>query len=177
MAFYTLTFVNGVAQDASLPIGSYTVTETNIDGYEGAAIEGFTVEESTTTVELTIAAAGGLTVNVQDGSGNPVNGGTLQLSDENGATTYGDAVNIVNGVATFANVPYDTANGVQLYVSQPTAAEGYEPIAAPVGKLMTSGAETLELVNERTAQTVTVELEDANYPDVTPINGTVTVRN
>lgn len=177
MAFYTLTFVNGVAQDASLPIGSYTVTETNIDGYEGAVVESFTVIKGVDTINLTITAGGTLTVNVNDRSGNPINGGTLQLSNESGTTTYGDAVNIVNGVATFANVPYDAENGIQLYVSQPTAAEGYEPIDAPAGKLMISDDETLELVNESTAQTVTVELEDANYPDITPINGTVTVRN
>ncbi len=172
---YTIDFTNSTAQNVQLPIGTYAVTANNLKGYAGTTISTFTVTPNTTQINLQVTADGVLNVIVKDNQNNPVTAGTLQFSNAVGNVPYGSTVNIGStGNATFRNVPYDAVNGIDLYVSQPTSDASHNPITVPQAVDMVGATQNETILNDTKAITVTLNVADANYPGITPINGSLT---
>lgn len=173
---YEIQFVNGVAQNVKLPIGTYTFVSTTIPGYADATADEFTITKDTQTVEIALTAQGELTVRVVDDLGNVIESGTVQLSDATGETTYGEPETIdTQGEATFANVPYDTNGGVSLWVKQTQSDAYHLPIADPEEVAMTQQDQTETIENERAPLDQNVTAVDANYPGIVPLTGNITV--
>lgn len=174
MAERTITFTDGQARNVSLPLGKYTYVSSTIPGYTDAAVEGFEVTENTKLIELVIAANGKLKVHVIDDLDKEIVSGSLQLSNSTGTTTYGDAAIINKGYATFRNVPYDEANGIPVWISQPASDDDHDPIETPQAELLTDETTNATIYNQREVKTMTIKLEDANYPGITPLTGSIT---
>lgn len=170
---HTLTFVNGVAV-ATLPVGTYTYVSSSVAGYKDATIESFTVTPQTTSLALTITANGNLTINVMDDLDTPITAGSLQFSNNDGTVKYGSAVEITDGTATFANVPYDE-NGIALFLSQEGSDESHVPIDTPQAISMTTSPQTENVLNERKPITFNMNLSDAIYEGITALNGDLVV--
>ena len=172
---YDLTFSNGLAT-ANLPVGTYTYVSNTIAGYsEGATVDSFTVTPTTTSLNITITANGTLNISVVDDLNNPITEGSLQLSDSDGTTRYGTVSTIdSSGLASFANVPYDTT-GISLFVAQDASDDSHDPLETPQAVSMTETPQNETIYNDRKAIEVGINLADAVYAGITPINGTLTV--
>lgn len=173
---YVISVVNGKASQVSLPIGTYTFVSTTIPGYEGATAPSFTIEKDDTEVLIELTAQGQLTIRVVDDLDNPIEDGSLQLSNADGTTTYGDAVDIApDGKAVFENVPYDADGDVEFYVKQLASDEYHAPIETPEAVTMTEQDQTEEIENQRIGADREVTVVDANYEGIVPLTGNITV--
>lgn len=172
----TLTFVNGVAQNAQLPIGTYTVGTINIPGYGNAVVPDFTITKDTTEVTLLLMARGTLTVQVKDDLDNVITAGAVRLSNQTGTIGYGEEKTIgTNGIATFENVPYEDETGITVWANQ-TATDAYHIVnTVPVGVNMNAPTVSAEIIDERQPISVDATAVDANYPNVLPLSGTIEV--
>lgn len=172
---YELDFTNGLAT-ADLPVGTYTYVSNTIAGYsEGATVESFTVTPTTSSIDITITADGTLNITVVDDLDTPITEGSVQLSNNDGTTRYGTAATIdSSGLASFANVPYD-ATGISLFVAQDASDDSHDPIDTPQAVSMTETPQSETILNDRKAIAVGINLTDAIYAGITPINGTLTV--
>lgn len=171
----TINFVNGVAENVTLPVGNYTFVSSQIPGYTTATATDFTITRDTQTVTVTLTADGVLNIQVVDDLGNSITAGSLNLSNADGTTVYGSPVDIgTDGTATFNNVPYDTTTPVNVWVDQAASDPDHEPIDTPQAVEMDANPTTETIINDRVTTTVTVNATDANYPGITPLNGTLT---
>lgn len=174
---HTITIVNGKAENVKLPIGTYTYVSNTIPGYSnGGSVKNFTITRQTTSVEAFISANGELTVNVKDDADAPITAGNVQLSNSDGSTMYGTAVNITEGKAVFSNVPYDI-NGIGLYIGQAASDEEHDPIGTtnPVSYSMTATPATTDIVNQRKQAEFTLTLADEFYAGITALNGELVI--
>ncbi len=168
---YTITFLNGSSTaPVMLPVGTYSFVSTTIPGYADGGVAQFTVTPATTSLALSITANGTLQVTVEDDLGNSITTGALQLSDQTGDTRYGAEAEIVDGEASFPNVPYvDT--GIDFYIAQDSSDENHEPIPTPQAVDMTEQIQTETMLNARKTVALNFTMEDANYAGITPVTG------
>lgn len=175
---HTITFVDGVAENVKLPVGEYTPVpgSITIPGYTDAAVNGFTITADTQTVTLQLTNTGTLRVTVVDDLGAPISGSTLQMSNADGSAEYGAPV-ITNtaGEASFQNLPYgSTTAPINLWVEQQDTTEGHIRVDPPQAVTMDETPKEVTMVNERITADVDVNAVDANYPGITPMNGSIT---
>ena len=175
MADYTLNFVNGsTTLPSTLPVGTYSFVSTTIPGYADGTVAQFTITPTTTSVALSVTANGTLQVTVVDDLGNPITAGALQLSDETGATRYGDQKTIVDGDATFANVPHNVTC-IDFFMAQNGSDANHDPIAVPQAVEMTQLEQNENVLNSRKTVSVNFTMADLNYAGITPITGGLVV--
>ena len=169
MANYDILITNGTGS-ATMEPGSYTVSATYAPGYELTSLQptSYTVSSGAQPAAFTLAANGTLTINFNEtgaAGGTPITSGTVVMTDATGETQYGSVVNIdENGVATFENVTYGTAEaGYTLYFKQLTSDENHNvyPNVFAVG--MGAQTQTEYIQNTPIAVEQNVTLTDANY--------------
>ena len=174
MANYDVTITNGVGSKNMEP-GTYTVSATYAPGYELTSLEptSYTVASGSSGA-FTLAANGTLTITFNETGaegGTPIPSGTVVMTDPTGETQYGSAVNIdSNGVATFENVPYGSAQSAYtLSFKQLTSDENHNiyPDVFTVGM----GAQTQSeyIINTPKAIEQNFTVTDANYTGM-PVN-------
>ncbi len=171
---YTITFVNGVAENVELPVGTYTYQSNTIPGYDDGTVNSFKIEPSSTEINLTITANGVLNISVKDDLDAPITSGSLQLSDSTGDTVYGQSVSITEGEATFEHVPYDS-NGIDFYVKQNESDELHDPIEDPQAVSMTETPQDEAILNARKIITLDLKVADMYYEGITELNGNIVV--
>ena len=173
---HTIEFLNGSSTGTIvLPVGTYSYGSNNVPGYADGTVNQFTITPATTSVSLEITANGTLTVLVKDDLDDPITAGVLQLSDETGATRYGDTENITDGESVFANVPYLATTGIDFYIAQNSSDANHVPITDPQAVSMELQEQTETIINERLGVTVEFTMEDANYAGITPVTGDLVV--
>lgn len=174
---YPIAFVNGTSTGSlTLPVGTYTFVSTTIPGYVvGGSVANFTVTPTTTSVALSITAAGTMTVTVEDDLGTKITAGELFFSDDTGVPQYGSPKTIVAGTATFNNVPYSTTSPLQCYLMQNGSDSTHDPITTAESFTMGSASEAETVINDRKTTTMTFTVKDANYDGFTPETGNVVV--
>ena len=172
---YTLSFLNGsTSGSVTLPVGTYTFVSTTIPGYADGTVAQFTITPTTTSVALSLTANGTLTVTVEDDLGNPITAGALQLSNQAGGTRYGTEETIVNGLATFDNVPYD-GTGIDFYMAQNGSDSNHDPLAVPQAVDMRQLTQAETVLNSRKTVTPSFTMADALYAGITPVTGDLVV--
>ncbi len=176
MATYNVTINNGTGSQV-MQAGSYDVTATAF-GYDTSTLtpKTFTATGAPATQAFTLSANGTLTLTVNDtgaAGGTPVTGGSFVMTDETGATEYGQPITVDgSGNAVFNNVPYGTTDQpFRLYFKQLTAADGFNPVQGVVTVDMTAQTQT-EYVQNAAAAEQTFTLTDANYD--MPVDGELT---
>ena len=159
---------------------TYTVTA-NVVGYDNTTVNPSTINvvEGTNTYALTIEATGTLTLHVTDdgtSSGNPIVGATFIRTDASG-TEYGSPITTNStGDAVFDNVPYATAGAPLIYYKQ-TASDGDHEFSTLVqNTTLTTSTLTVQIENAVGA-TRTINLIDANYPNLPIGEATITLTN
>lgn len=170
-----ITFTAGVADNISLPIGTYTLVSSAIPGYTDGTIPEFTVNSDTTEVNLQITAQGTIVVTVTDDVGGVVQSGTIALADQDKEPSYGNDVTIVNGQATFANVPWIQGTGLPVYLFQKTTDANHTVPDTTTLVTMDQVSKTATVTDGRMSKSVRFTIVDANYAGITPLTGTVTV--
>lgn len=172
---HTINFQDGSSTaPVSLPVGTYSFVSTDIPGYETGTVTQFTVTPTTTSVALSVTANGALTVTVKDDLGNSITSGEMQLSNQAGGIRYGSQQSISSGTAAFANVPY-TAAGINFYIAQDSSDENHDPLLQPQAVSMTQTPETVNVLNDRKASSVSFTMADATYAGITPVTGALVV--
>lgn len=175
MANYDVLITNGVGSENMVP-GNYTVTATYAPGYELTSLEptSYTVASDNSTGAFTLAANGTLTINFNEtgaAGGTPITSGTVVMTDATGDTQYGSVVDIdSNGVATFENVPYGSAQSAYtLYFKQLTSDENHNIYADVFAVGMSDQTQTEYILNTPKAIEQNFTVTDANYTGM-PIN-------
>lgn len=171
----TITFTNGTASNVTLPVGTYTLKSSAIPGYIDGTIPEFTITSTTTDVALAITAQGTLSVTVTDDTGVKITTGTLQLSNQTGATPYGNIVTITDGAASFANVPYSATGNVDFYIDQLTTDSEHTILDTPQAVEMLTKEQSEAIENNRIAKSFNFTIADAVYSGITPLNGDITI--
>ena len=178
MANYDVTITNGEGLQM-MNIGAYSVSAIYAPGYDMTTLSLtiFTATQTAGSATFTISATGTLTITFNETGaegGTPITSGTVVMTDSTGTTQYGQIIQIdSNGTATFANVPFGSAQSAYtLYFKQLTTDEShniYENVFA-VGM----GAETQQeyIINEPKAVLQNFTLTDANYTNL-PIHNAV----
>lgn len=111
---------------------------------------------------LSLTANGTLTVTVEDDLGNQITAGALQLSNQAGGTRYSTEETIVNGLATFDNVPYD-GTGIDFYMAQNGSDSNHDPLAVPQAVDMRQLTQAETVLNSRKTVTPSFTMADALY--------------
>lgn len=126
MATYNVTITNGSGSQ-ELPAGLYNVTAA-VTGYDNVTLDPstFTATTGTGSESFTIAAAGTLTLNVNEtgaSGGTPITAGTFIRCSADGNTEYGTAKTVdASGVCEFDHVPYgDAVTPYEFYIRQLTS--------------------------------------------------------
>ena len=177
MPNYNVLITNGTGSENMEP-GTYSVTATYAPGYDLTSLQPTTYTVGTTqqTGAFTLSASGTLTITFNEtgaAGGTPITSGTVVMTDATGDTQYGSPVQIDNnGVATFENVPYGSAQApYTLYFKQLTSDENHNiyPDVFAVGM----GGETQSeyIVNTPVAVEQNFTLTDANYTGMPIIAG------
>lgn len=175
MANYNVVITDGTGSQA-MQRGTYSVTAT-ATGYDPSTLEPktFTATDAESTQVFTLTANGTLTINVNEtgaAGGTPITSGTIVMTDETGATEYGQPATInASGDAVFDNVPYGTTGEpFQLYFKQLTTDEDHNIFEGVINVAMTAETQTAYVQNTASAvQTFT--LTDSTYG--MPIDGSL----
>ncbi len=175
MANYNVTITDGTGSEA-MKRGTYTVSAT-ATGYDTSTLTPttFTATDSAGSQSFTLSANGTLTINFNEtgaAGGTPITSGSVIMTNEDGTTDYGTAVNIsATGDAVFNNVPYgDAGTPFLLYFRQIESDDTHNPFEGVISVSMTSQTQTEYVLNSAIAQQ-TFTLTDANYG--LPIDGTL----
>lgn len=177
MAQYNVTITNGTGSQ-DLPAGLYNVT-TAVTGYSNITLDPntFTATTGTGSQAFTVAAAGTLTLNVNEtgaSGGTPITSGTFIRCNQTGTTDYGTAKTVsALGVCTFNNVPYgDGTTPYTFYVRQLTSDSSHSIQAGVITVSMDAETKT-QYVQNLPAALQSFTFTDANYSGL-DISGTLT---
>ncbi len=109
--------------------------------------------------------------------GTPITSGSVVMTDSSGATKYGNVVSISStGVATFANVPFGTAESpITLYFQQLSTDATHE-IKSDIISVSLSSSTTTSYVQNNLLGEQTFTLSDSTYTGL-PISGTLNFSN
>ena len=175
MANYDVTITDGIGSQ-TMNLGTYNVSATYAPGYDLSSLTpaSYTVESATQTGAFTLSATGTLTVIFNEtgaAGGTPITSGTVVMTDATGEIQYGPVVQIdATGVATFNNVPYDSAQaGYTLYFKQLTSDDNHNVYDSVFVVGMGAQTQTEYVVNTPKTVLQNFTLTDANYPNL-PIN-------
>lgn len=169
MANYNVTIINGSGSQ-TMETGEYTVSAIYAPGYDMSTLAPatYTATSTSSTGEFTISASGTLSIifnETGEEGGNPINFGSVVMTDSTGETQYGEVVKIdSNGLATFNNVPYgSTQSAYTLYFKQLTSDDNHNiyPNVFAVGMGDQTQTEYIENTLKSVLQNFT--LTDANY--------------
>ena len=177
MAQHVVPITNGKGSKEIID-GNYAVTA-DVIGYNNASIspKQLNITTGVNQYNLTIAADGTLTLHVTDDGtdiGVPIEGATFYRCDSNG-TRYGDMIETdVDGNALLKFVPYDGTNPPVIYFIQ-TGSDGSHTFDPNVQQTtMNNMTKTVEIANPD-ADVRNFTLTDANYPNLTIADGTITL--
>ena len=169
MANYDVLITNG-SGSKNMELGTYDVTATYAPGYDLTTLEptSYTVNAAGQTGAFTLSASGTLTITFNEtgaAGGTPITSGTVVMTDSTGAAQYGPIVEVdENGVATFENVPYGSAQSAYtLYFKQLTSDEDHNiyPDVFAVG--MGDETQAEYVINTPKAVEQNFTLTDSNY--------------
>ncbi len=176
MANYNVTITNGNGSQV-MQSGAYTVSA-EATGYDVSTLtpKTFTATDTPQTQAFTLSANGTLTFVVNEtgaAGGTPITSGSLVMTDETGATEYGQPIAIgADGNAVFNNVPYGATDApFTLYFKQLDSDDTHNPVEGVITVQMTAQTQT-EYVQNAAAAEQTFTLRDANYD--MPVDGTLT---
>ena len=157
--------------------GNYEVSA-NVVGYDNASLNPNSVNivEGTNTYNFTISASGTLILHVTEegtAGGTPVVGATFARTDADG-NQYGSTITTDSeGNATFNNVPFAATSAPEVYYKQLNSDGDHEFDSSVQSVNLTASSTTLEIQNARGAER-TINLTDANYPNLAINTGTLT---
>ncbi|MBO4726484.1 MAG: hypothetical protein J5598_02690 [Clostridia bacterium] len=169
MANYNVLITDGSGSE-NMQYGTYTVSATYAPGYDLTTLAptSYTVNATSQSGAFTLSASGTLTVTFNEtGSegGTPITSGSVVMTDETGETQYGSVVEVnENGVATFNNVPYGSAqNPYTLYFKQLTSDENHNPYEGVFAVGMGDETQAEYVINTLKCTEQNFTLTDANY--------------
>ncbi len=175
MANYEVTITDGVGS-RTMNLGTYTVSATSAPGYDLSTLTptSYTVDATSQTGAFTLSANGTLTINFNEtgeAGGIPITAGSVAMTNSTGETQYGTVTQIdTNGVATFNNVPYGSAQApYTLYFKQLTSDATHNIYPGVFMVNMGAQTQTKYVQNTPITSLQNFTLTDANYTDL-PIN-------
>lgn len=183
MTNYDVTITNGTGSE-TMNKGSYSVSAIYAPGYDMTSLSptNYTVESSGQTGAFTLSATGTLTITFNETGaegGTPITSGTVVMTDSTGQTQYGPVIEISsNGVATFNNVPYGSAQSAYtLYFKQLSSDENHDvyPDVFAVG--MGDQTQVEYIINTPKAVSQNFTLTDANYTNLPVYNAVLSFEN
>ena len=183
MTNYDVTITNGTGSE-TMNKGSYSVSAIYAPGYDMTSLSptNYTVESSGQTGAFTLSATGTLTITFNETGaegGTPITSGTVVMTDSTGQTQYGPVIEIgSNGVATFNNVPYGSAQSAYtLYFKQLSSDENHDvyPDVFAVG--MGEQTQVEYIINTPKAVSQNFTLTDANYTNLPVYNAVLNFEN
>lgn len=173
--FETIHFVNGVATNVNLPVGTYEFHSSTIRGYADGKTETFTITPDTTSLTIYISGNGHLKVHVHDRYGSNVTSGEMVLTSADGTAGYGAPVPIINGYAVFNHLPYDATSGVNVYLGQTKSDYQHQPMIGGQPETLELKWDTADVVNARRTAALDIALQDSYYKDMIPLTGDLNV--
>ncbi len=178
MANYDVTITDGIGSE-NMNLGQYGVSCTYAPGYDTTTLSptSYTATSPSGSGTFTLSASGTLTIifnETGEAGGTPITSGTVVMTDQTGNTQYGAVQNIdANGTATFANVPYDSAQSAYtLYFKQLTSDSNHNVYSSVFTVGMGAQTQTEYIANSPIATAQTLSLTDQNYSGL-PVDNAV----
>lgn len=174
---HNINITNG-SGTANISNGTYSVSAT-VGGYDNNTIlpKSLSVTDQTNEYNLTISAAGTLTLHVtEDGTieGTPIIGAKFKRADSSG-NMYGEEITTnSDGNAVFTNVPYAATDAPAIYYIQISSDGSHEFSIDTASTTLNEQTSTIQIKNELSAQR-TIYLFDANYENLPIASGTITI--